>query len=306
MRRSCGSAKLVPAFGAHELARRAAPWLAMARISSLPFWGVQVAAVAGVVWLGWSWAGLVLALGLYYLRMFFITAGYHRYFSHRTFKTSRTLQFILALGGTLSVQKGVLWWAANHRIHHRYADQPGDVHSPTRDGIWWAHVGWILSPRYVETNWKRIKDFARFRELRWLNQHYLVPPVGLAILLFLLGGAWALLWGFFVSTTLLWHGTFSINSLAHLIGTRRFATPDTSGNSLALALITMGEGWHNNHHAFPRTADNRFHWWQFDVCGMVVRGLDRLGLAWDVQYADGKTFQGDVRPRTGAPRSAEG
>lgn len=272
----------------------------MARISSLPFWGVQVAAVAGVVWFGWSWAGLVLALGLYYLRMFFVSAGYHRYFSHRAFKTSRTLQFILALGGTLSVQKGVLWWAANHRIHHRYADQPGDVHSPSRDGIWWAHVGWILSSRYVETDWKRIKDFARYPELRWLNRHYLVPPIGLAVLLFAFGGAWALLWGFFVSTTLLWHGTFCINSFAHLIGTRRFATPDTSRNNLALALITMGEGWHNNHHHLPSAANQGIRWWEIDATYYLLLALARLGLVWGVRSWRGPAPEPPSRGATAA------
>ena len=250
---------------------------------SLPFWGVHVAAVVGVFWLGWSWSGVVLAVALYYARMFFLTAGFHRYFAHRSFKTSRTMQFVLALGGSLAAQKGVLWWAANHRIHHRYADRPGDVHSPRRDGFWWSHFGWFLSDRHLETHWNRIRDFARYPELRWLNRHDMIAPVGLAVVLAVVGGAWALVWGFFVSTVLLWHGTFLVNSLAHVMGTRRYETRDDSRNNPAIALVTMGEGWHNNHHRFPAFANQGLVWWEIDPTYYALRGLEWLGVIWDLR-----------------------
>jgi stearoyl-CoA desaturase (delta-9 desaturase) len=242
-----------------------------------------VAAVAGVVWQGWSWSGLALAAALYYARMFFLTAGYHRYFAHRTFKTSRGFQFALALGGTLAVQKGVLWWAANHRLHHRFSDRAGDPHSPRRRGFWWSHAGWFLSDEHVHTEWNQIKDLARFRELRWLDGHYLVPPVALALVLFALGGAGALVWGFFVSTVLLWHGTFTVNSLAHLFGRRRYLTNDDSRNNLGIALITMGEGWHNNHHHYPGAARQGFFWYEIDVTYSLLCVLSGLGLIWDLR-----------------------
>jgi stearoyl-CoA desaturase (Delta-9 desaturase) len=251
-------------------------------LTTVPFWGVHVAAVVGVVLLGWSWAGLALALAFYAVRMFGVTAGYHRYFSHRAYRTGRGFQFFLGLLGTLSLQKGVLWWAAHHRAHHKHSDQPEDVHSVRQDGFWWSHVGWILSRRYEAVDRDRIKDFARYPELCWLDRHYLIPPIAMAVVLFLVGGAWALVWGFFVSTTLLWHGTFTINSLAHLIGRRRYRTTDDSKNSLVLALITLGEGWHNNHHYYQRAANQGFFWWEIDVTYYVLRALAAVGLVWDV------------------------
>lgn len=250
---------------------------------SIPFLGVHGAAVAGVALLGWSWAGLGLALALYYLRMFFVTAGYHRYFSHRSYKTGRPMQFLLALGGTLSAQKGVLWWASNHRVHHTFTDRPGDPHSPKLRGLWWSHVGWILSDDFKETDWKRIQDFAGYPELRWLNRHYLLPPVALAALLLVVGGVWALLWGFFVSTVLLWHGTFLVNSLAHLMGRRRYETRDDSRNNLLVALLAMGEGWHNNHHHYSASARQGFFWWELDPSYYLLRLLSWLGLVWDLR-----------------------
>lgn len=140
----------------------------MGCVRSLPFWGVHVVAIAGVAMTGWSWGGLVLAVALYYARMFFLPAGFHRYFSHRTFKVSRAVQFLLALGGTFCLQKGPLWWAANHRVHHRYADRPGDIHSPRLRGLWWEHAGWVVSQDHTATKWAAIPDLARFPELRYV------------------------------------------------------------------------------------------------------------------------------------------
>jgi stearoyl-CoA desaturase (delta-9 desaturase) len=252
-------------------------------LANVPFFGVHAVAILGPLWLGWSWTGLALAIGLYAVRMFGLTAGFHRYFSHRSYKTSRAFQFALALLGTSSTQKGALWWAAHHRAHHKNSDGELDVHSVKQRGFWWAHVQWILVRKYTATDWDRVKDLAKYPELRWLNKHYLVPPLALAATLFLLGGSWALLWGFFVSTTLLWHGTFCVNSLAHVFGRQRYVTGDESKNSFLIAIITLGEGWHNNHHHYQLSERQGFFWWELDLTHMVLRALSWTGLVWDLQ-----------------------
>jgi len=251
-------------------------------LKAIPFYGVHLAAAVGVAWLGFSWSGLALAVGLYYVRMFGVTGGYHRYFSHRTYRTSRAFQLVLALLAMSSSQKGVLWWASHHRVHHRNSDQPNDVHSVVRDGFLWAHVGWILSWKYEDTDEAQIRDLMRYPELRFLNRFWLLPPVALAVGLFLVGGAHALVWGFFVSTTALWHGTFTINSLSHMFGRRRYATRDNSKNSFLLALVTMGEGWHNNHHYYAKSTRQGFYWWELDLTYGVLRALSAVGLVWDL------------------------
>jgi stearoyl-CoA desaturase (delta-9 desaturase) len=232
----------------------------------------------GLLFTGPGYQDFAWCIVLYYARMFFITAGYHRYFAHRSYKLGRVMQFLMALGGTTAVQKGPLWWAGNHRTHHRFSDTERDVHSP-KHGFWWSHVGWILADRYNRTPLESIKDFAKYPELRWLDRYHLIPPLLLASACFWLGDLNGLLSWFFLSTVLLWHGTFTINSLAHVFGRRRFATSDTSKNSLILALITMGEGWHNNHHYFPPTANQGFYWWQIDLSYYVLVIMARLGLA---------------------------
>ena len=250
----------------------------MLRPGSWPFVAVQLVAIAGVIAMGWSWSGLLLALGLYYVRMFFITAGYHRYFSHRSYRTSRGFQFLLALGGATCTQKGPLWWAARHRHHHKYSDAPEDIHSPRQDGFWWSHMGWFMGDDYTDEDGKKVPDLAKFPELVWLDRYMMVPPVALAVALFLVGGLHALLWGFFVSTTLLWHGVFTINSLSHVFGSRRYETTDTSRNNGLLALITMGEGWHNNHHHYQSSANQGFFWWELDPSYWILRALALLGI----------------------------
>jgi stearoyl-CoA desaturase (delta-9 desaturase) len=251
--------------------------------ASLPFILVHLVAVA-TPFLVPATPGLIgLAAALYALRMFAITAGYHRYFAHRAFRTGRAFQLVLAVLGGMSAQKGALWWAAHHRDHHRFSDTEEDIHSPLRRGFWWSHVGWFLARRYDRTRLEGIKDFARFPELRWLDRWHAVPPVALGTLLFLAGGWPALLWGFFVSTTVLWHGTFVINSLAHVIGRRRYETGDESRNSLLLALVTMGEGWHNNHHFFPSTANQGWFWWEVDASYAILRGLKVAGVVRDLR-----------------------
>jgi stearoyl-CoA desaturase (delta-9 desaturase) len=251
-------------------------------IKVIPFAAVHVAAVAGVIALGWSWKGLALAVALYAVRMFGVTGGYHRYFSHRSFRASRPVQLLLALLAMSSSQKGVLWWASHHRIHHKFSDQPGDVHSVAQDGLLWSHVGWILADKYEATDERCVRDLARYPELVWLDRWWWTPPAALGVGLFLVGGWFALVWGFFVSTTLLWHGTFTINSLSHMLGSRRYATADGSRNNALLALITLGEGWHNNHHYYPRSVRQGFFWWEIDITYYVLRALAAAGIVHDL------------------------
>jgi stearoyl-CoA desaturase (delta-9 desaturase) len=265
----------------------------------MPFFVVHALAIGGVVWLGWSWWGLALAIALYYVRMFGVTGGYHRYFSHRSYRTSRAMQFVLALLATSSSQKGVIWWASHHRTHHKYSDLEGDIHSTKIDGFWWSHVGWILSTKYEATDESKVKDLVGYPELRWLDRWFLVPPIALGVGLWLVGGWWALVWGMFVSTSLLWHGTFTINSLTHVIGTRRYATTDNSRNNWFLALITMGEGWHNNHHYYQRSTNQGFFWWEIDLTYYVLRALAAVGLVWDLHTPPKKirdAFEGSAAP----------
>jgi stearoyl-CoA desaturase (delta-9 desaturase) len=254
----------------------------IAWLKASPFFAIQLAAVLGIVWFGWSWSGALLAIALYYLRMFGVTGAYHRYFSHRTYRTSRAFQLMLAVLAMTSVQKGVLWWASHHRTHHRNSDQPSDVHSVLQDGFWWSHVGWIVSRKYDSTDLSKVRDLARFPELRFLDRFHVLVPIAYATSLYLLGGSWALFWGFFVSTTLLWHGTFTINSLTHVFGSQRYVTTDNSRNHLLLALITMGEGWHNNHHYYQRSVNQGFFWWEIDLTFYVLRVLSWFGLVWDL------------------------
>jgi stearoyl-CoA desaturase (delta-9 desaturase) len=270
---------------------------------SIPFWVVHVAALGGVVALGFSWWGLVMAVALYYARMFFLTAGYHRYFAHRSYSTSRAFQLVLAVMGQTCAQMGALWWAANHRAHHRHSDQTADVHSPVQHGFWWSHLGWFMDGQHEGTNVSKVRDFAKYPELVWLNDRRfaLLPPVVLALGLWALGGLHALVWGFFVSTVLLWHGTFTINSLAHLFGSRRYITRDDSRNNFWLALITMGEGWHNNHHHYQSAVRQGFFWWELDATYYILRGLARLGLIWDLREPPHSV----VHPKQGLSRDGK-
>lgn len=251
-------------------------------VTSIPFALVHIAAL-GVFWVGFSWKGVALCAAMYYVRMFGVAAAFHRYFAHRTFHTSRFFQFLLAVLGTTSAQKGVLWWAAHHRNHHRYSDQEQDIHSPFQRGFWWSHAGWILCRKYDATEESVIKDFAKYPELQWLNRHFLVPPTVLAIALWLAFSWTGLFWGFFLSTVLLWHGTFTVNSLMHVFGKRRYATTDTSRNNFLLGFVTLGENWHNNHHYYQASANQGFYWWEFDPAYYGIKMLQWLGIVWDVR-----------------------
>ena len=219
----------------------------------------------------------------YSVRMFGVTAGYHRYFSHRSYRLGRAAQFLMAFLAQTSGQKGVLWWAAHHRDHHRYSDEEQDIHSPQRRGFWWSHVGWILSNEHDAYQPKKVADLSKFPELRWLDRHHWVPTVLFAAFVQWAGGVAAFVWGYIVSTLVLYHCTFAINSLAHLFGTRRFDTSDHSRNNWLLALITFGEGWHNNHHFFMGSCRQGIRWWEIDVTYWVLRLLGVLGIARDLR-----------------------
>ncbi len=260
-------------------------WASVTWLGALPFVAVHVFALISVFFVPFSWGLVGLCLASYYLRMFGITAGFHRYFSHRAYKTNRAFQFFLAFLGGAAAQKGALWWAAHHRHHHKYSDQPEDLHSPLQFGFWWSHLGWVLTPDHEETRWDAIRDFAAYPELRWLNRYHLVAPILYATAIFLLWGWPGLVWGFFVSTVLLWHGTFTINSLSHVFGSRRYESGDTSRNNFLLAMLTLGEGWHNNHHTYMTSANQGFYWWELDPSYYVIRALSWVGITREVRKA---------------------
>jgi len=260
----------------------------------VPFVAMHLGCLA-VLWVGWSPFAVGLAVALYFIRMFAITAFYHRYFSHRAFRTGRIAQFLFAVLGAAAVQRGPLWWAAHHRHHHAHADEQGDVHSP-RQGFFWSHIGWFLTTANFKTREGRVPDLMRFPELRFLDRYDALVPLLLAVALLALGtllnrtapqlgtSGWQLLvWGFCISTVALYHLTFTVNSLAHRFGTRRFHTSDDSRNNWLIALVTLGEGWHNNHHHCPSAARQGFRWWEVDVTYYLLRVLALAGLIWDLR-----------------------
>ena len=259
-------------------------------LRATPFVAMHLACL-GVIWVGVSPVALVVAAVLYGVRMFALTGFYHRYFSHRTFQTSRAVQFLFALIGASCVQRGPLWWAAHHRRHHRVTDTPADPHSPGIHGFLWSHVGWFLTPRNFRTDLARVPDLAKYPELRWLDRFDIAIPLLLAVGMYGLGvllehaapqlgtsGGQMLVWGFFVSTIVLFHATVTINSLAHRYGRRRFETKDNSRNNVWLALLTFGEGWHNNHHFFPGSSRQGFRWWEVDLTWYGLKLMAALGL----------------------------
>ena len=264
-------------------------------IRSIPFLVLHLGCL-GAFWTGWSWTAVAVAVALYFIRMFAVTGFFHRYFSHRTFSTSRPMQFLLGVWCGTCVQRGALWWAYTHRHHHAHSDEPEDKHSPRQHGFLWAHIGWITSRENFPTDYRRIKDLAKFPELVLLNRFDTIVPVLFAVALWLLGVAlerfapglhtdgWQMLvWGFFISTVALFHGTATINSLAHVFGRRRYETGDDSRNSFLLSLVTMGEGWHNNHHQHMGTVRQGFYWWEIDLTYYGLKMMSWTGLIWDLR-----------------------
>ena len=267
-----------------------------------PFLAMHLLCLAPL-WVGWSWTALIVAAVMYFLRMFAITGFYHRYFSHKTFKTSRAGQFALGVLGNSAVQRGPLWWAAHHRHHHIHSDDEQDVHSPRQHGFLWSHMFWFTNSRNFETDFKAVPDLAKFPELRFIDRFDYIVPIVLAISMFLFGALlerWApglhtngtqmFIWGFMISTIVLFHGTCTINSLAHLIGNRRFRTSDDSRNSFLLSLITLGEGWHNNHHHYCASVRQGFYWWEIDITYYMLVVCSWCRLIWDLQPVPARVY----------------
>ena len=241
------------------------------------------------------WSLLALACGGYVIRMFAVTAGYHRYFSHRSFKTSRAFQFVLALVGTTAMQNGPLWWASWHRRHHKHADTALDPHSPRLHGPWRAHLGWVLAEsEEISRDLSNVKDLSRFPEIRFLDRHKWLPLVGYAFVCLAIAGLPGVVWGFLVSTVVLFHCTLLINSMAHVWGSRRYRTTDDSRNNLLLALLTLGEGWHNNHHHYMSSARQGFLWWEIDLTYYLLRGLEVVGVVWDLRRPTDEALLGPL------------
>jgi stearoyl-CoA desaturase (Delta-9 desaturase) len=262
--------------------------------SAIPFILVHLACIAAI-WSGITWQAVVMGVVLYWLRIFAIGAGYHRYFSHRAYSTSRVFQFILALLAQTTAQKSVLWWAAKHRHHHLHSDTEDDVHSPRHTGFLYSHVGWIFSRHHASTDLIKVADLARYPELMWLHRLELAPAIVLAVLCFLIGGWSGLVVGFFWSTVLVYHATFCINSLAHVRGRKRYVTGDDSRNNWLLALFTMGEGWHNNHHAYQSSVRQGFKWWEIDPTYYLLKGLSWLGIVWDLKKPPAQVLRNEQR-----------
>jgi stearoyl-CoA desaturase (delta-9 desaturase) len=235
------------------------------------------------IYMGARKLDVALAVGFYVVRMFVVTGGYHRYFSHRTFKTGRVFQFLLALVGTMTVQKGPLWWAAIHRRHHRESDKPTDVHLPVQRGFWYSHIGWVLTSEHEAYSPSEVKDLYKYPELRWLDKWHVVPVLTYLGLTVAIGGLRGLCWWFCVSTVALMHGTFTINSLSHVWGKRRFSTSDDSRNNWVLAIVTLGEGWHNNHHRHMHSTNQGFYWWEVDITYYTLKVLSWFGVVWDLK-----------------------
>ena len=283
-----------------------------------PFIAIHLACIA-VIWVGFSWVAVGVAAFLYVTRMFIITAFYHRYFSHRSFKTSRVVQFIAAFMGCAAGQRSPLWWAAHHRHHHNHSDEDPDLHSPRLTGFLWSHTGWFLTRGNLKTDTTMVRDWTRFRELAWLDRFDWIPVVLLATAMYALGvwlehaaphlgttGPQMLVWGFFISTVVLYHATYTINSLAHRFGKRRYDTGDDSRNNLMLAILTLGEGWHNNHHHYPVSARQGFYWWEIDLTYYALKAMQAMGLVWDIRPVPAKVLGRNRIADAAIEQSAQG
>jgi stearoyl-CoA desaturase (Delta-9 desaturase) len=281
---------LPPAHRAKSLAEY--QWL-----QGMPFIAMHFVPFAAF-WTGAKWQDWLVCAALYWIRMFGVTGAYHRYFAHRTYRTSRFFQFCLAFLAQTSMQKGALWWAAHHRNHHKHSDQDLDPHD-SRRGFWYSHCGWIMDHTDA-TDYAKVKDLTRFPELVILNKLKITPSILLGIVVWLIWGWSGLVIGFGLSTVLLWHGTFTINSLSHMLGKPRYKTGELSKNNWVLALITMGEGWHNNHHHFMNSTRQGFYWWEIDLTYYVLKGMSWLGLVWDLREPPARVYDTTHPDRIGA------
>lgn len=252
--------------------------------------------IFAVFWVGWSWFAVITSISSYLLRIFAVTGSYHRYLSHRSYKTSRWFQFAFAFLANTAPQRGPLWWAAHHRHHHRFSDEPDDPHSPLRHGFWTSHLLWWSLRKNRVTRRELVLDLWKFPELVFLNRFDFLAPLSLAVSAYLFGevlqtaapglgasGPQMLVWGFVIPTVALSHGISSVNSLGHLWGRRRFETRDNSRNNFWLALVSLGDGWHNNHHHYPRSARHGFYWWEIDPTYYGLLLLEKMGLIWELK-----------------------
>lgn len=292
---------------------RTEPTPRIAWFRCLPFLLMHVACLA-VFWVGWNWTAVLIALATLFLRVFGLTGFYHRYFSHRSFRTTRWFQFVGAVLGAAALQRGPLWWAAHHRSHHRDADSARDPHSPLHHGLFWSHMGWFMTDEHVTTNERLVRDWARYPELRFLDRYEQVVPLVYSSALLGIGAGLAVwvpdldtsaaqvfVWSFFVATVVLYHLTFAVNSVAHRWGSRPFVTRDESRNNFLLALLTFGEGWHNNHHHYPVSARQGFRWWQIDITFYILVVLSWLGVVWDLKPVPRHLREGLRQPDTDPP-----
>jgi fatty-acid desaturase len=248
---------------------------------------LHAGAIAAFFMFSW-WNLAVTVFLLWFATGLGISMGYHRLHTHRSYQVPRALEYLFAVCGALTFEGGPIFWVAVHRIHHQKSDQPGDPHSP-RDGGWWAHVGWILVGDAKHNNTRLMSkyapDLARHRFYVWLNNWHWLPNVLLSVLLFAMGGLPMFLWGVCLRTVVGLHATWLVNSATHMWGSRRFATRDDSRNTWWVALITFGEGWHNNHHAHPTSARHGLAWYEFDPSWLQIKLLKHLGLAKGIKVA---------------------
>jgi len=262
-------------------------------ISIVVFWLVQASALL-VFAVPFSWESSLLWAASHFVRAIGLTLAFHRYCAHRAFQMNRAARFVWAFIGTAAMQKGPLWWAGHHVNHHRFADRDGDPHSPLVSGVYYAHIGWFLNDarhdRIEPTN-PVMREFSKAPEIVLLDRFYFLPPLLLAVGMYLAGGLPWLVWGFCLPTMTLAHATFAINTLNHMFGSRRFDTIDESRNNPLTAIFAVGEGWHNNHHRYQRAARNGFYWWEFDPTWYVIRAMQALGLAWDVQPVPRRIYE---------------
>lgn len=284
----------------------------LAIVSVIVFWLVQASALL-VFAVPFSWALVALWAASHFIRAIGLTMAFHRYFAHRSFQMNRAARFVWTFIATASMQKGPLWWAGHHVNHHRFSDHPGDPHSPVTGSFYHAHIGWFLGDTRtdrLEPSNPVIRDFSSAPELVWLNEFHFVPPALLAIAMYLAGGLPWLVWGFCLPTVTLAHSTFAINTINHMYGSRRFDTRDQSRNNPITAFLTTGEGWHNNHHRYQRSARQGFYWWEVDVTWYTILAMEAVGLAWDVQgvpkriYDEARVRKAQLAARQ-APSAAE-
>jgi len=243
------------------------------------------------IYTGVSFVAVMTAFAMYVIRGIGVTGGYHRLLAHRAFKTSRFVQFLFALAGSLAVQGGPIWWVSHHRSHHRDTDTDEDIHSPVTRGMWKAHMGWMMTDEAFNENGANSRDLHKFAELKFLQRYYVWLVVLEMIGLFGFGSIWAwvfpesgtsglqmLVWGFFISTVFTWHVTFMVNSVCHRYGSQPYDTKDASTNNFFVGVLGFGEGWHNNHHYYPNSARHGLRWWQLDTTWWLIRLLQVLGI----------------------------